>query len=95
MLRQFHLNKCSLTQLEKPDKLYTNAVSTRLLKGSNKYYIEYQNKSFPNNPHIHIRACDYVLSYHCSYPISGSKIPKWDYILNCCDGCISTNAPGL
>ena len=62
--------------LTKPDKLYINSTPTRLLQRSKHDLIEYKNKIFPNNPHIHLRACDAASSYHCPYPITVSNITK-------------------
>ena len=36
-----------------------------------------------------------MYSYHCPSLISGSKLPKWDCILNSCDDCPGMNAPDL
>ena len=72
-----------------------NYLSTRLLQRSKINSFEYKNQIFPNNSHIHLRACDAASSYHCTYPITGSNIPKWDCILNCCSDCTRMNAPHL
>ena len=40
------------------EKLYINVASSNILQRNKKYYDEYKNQIFPNNPHIHIRACD-------------------------------------
>ena len=58
MLLQSDLNKWMLSQLVKLDKLYINSASTRLLQISKHYFVEYNNQIFPNNSHIHLRACD-------------------------------------
>ena len=84
MLIQLDLNKCWLTLLEKIDKLYINTTSTRILQRYKKDYIENNNQTNSKKSHIHLRACDAASSYHCPSPIVGSKIPKWDCILNCC-----------
>ena len=76
-------------------KLYLNVASTRILQISKKDYDKLKNQVFPNNFHIHIRYCDYASSYHFFYPMTGSKIPKWDCILNCCFECPGVKAPYL
>ena len=76
MLLQSNLNNWRLSQLAKLDKLYINSASSRLLQISKHYIIEYKNKIFPNNSHIHFRTCDAASSYNCPYPITGSKIRK-------------------
>ena len=81
--------------MAKLDKLYINYVSTRRLQISNIYFIEYKNQIFPNNSRIHLRACDAASSYHFPYPIKGSNIPIWDFILNCCPDCPGINATDL
>ena len=95
MLLQSDINKWRLLQLAKLDKLYINSAPTKLLQISKNYFIEYQNKTFPNNSHIHLISCDAASSYHCPSPITGSKIPKWDRILNCCYDFPRMNAPYL
>ena len=95
MLIQSDLNKWRISQLAKLDKLYINYASIRILQISKNYFIEYKKKIFPNDSHIHLRACDSTSSYHYSSPITGSKIPKWDCILNCCSDCPVMNAPFL
>ena len=70
-------------------------TSTRLLQRSKNYFIEYKNQAFPNNSHIHLRACDAASSYHCPSPITGYNLSKWDCILNYCYDCPRTNAPYL
>ena len=50
---------------------------------------------FPNNLYTHLIACDAASSYHCLYPITVSKIPKWDCIMNFCSGCSSMNSTYL
>ena len=93
VLLQSDINKWRISQLAKLDKLYINYASTRLLERSNNYFIEYKKQIFPNDLHKHLRACDAASLYHCSNPIKGSKIPKWDCILNCCSDCPMMNAP--
>ena len=80
MLLQSDLNKLRLSQLATLDPLYNNSASTRLLQILNNDFIEYNNQIFPNNSHIHFRACDAELSHHFLSPITGSNIPKWDCI---------------
>ena len=58
MLLQYNFNKWRVELLAQLDKLYINAASSRILQRSKKYYIEYKNQIFPNNPHIHLRACN-------------------------------------
>ena len=60
MLLQSDLNKWRLSKLAKIIKLYINSASTRLLKISNIYFIEYKNQRIPNNLFIHLRAYDSV-----------------------------------
>ena len=79
----------------KLDRLYINAESTRNLQISKIYYIEYNNQIFPENYHIHLIAYDAASSYHCMHQIVGSKILKWDCILNCCTECPRMKAPYL
>ena len=62
MVIQSDLNKWRLSQLAKFDRLYINSVSTRISKKSKNDFIEYKNLLFPNNSHIHLRACDAVSS---------------------------------
>ena len=62
MVIQSDLNKWRLSQLAKFDRLYINSVSTRISKKSKNDFIEYKNLMFPNNSHIHLRACDAVSS---------------------------------
>ena len=52
-------------------------------------------KIFSNDSHVHLRNCDTASLYHCPSPIIGSKIPKWDFILNVCSDCPMMNAPFL
>ena len=92
MLLQSYLNKRRLSQLAKLDKLYINYASTRILQISKINFIEYKNQIFPNNPHINLRPCDAVLSYHCPYIITESFMKKWGCILNCCSDCPGMNA---
>ena len=49
-------------------------------------------KYLPNNPQIHLRACDDASEYQCTSLIKVSKIPKRDCILKCCSYCPGTNA---
>ena len=95
MLLNSGLNKWQLTQLAKLDKLYINAASTRPLQIYHIYYIYYDNQTFPNNSHIHLKSFDYASSYHFPFSISGSKITKWDYIFNYCAECPGMNAADL
>ena len=44
---------------------------------------------------MHLRACDAASSYHCNYPITESKIPKWDCNLNYFSDCPGMNTPDL
>ena len=81
--------------MAKLDTFYVNSASTSLLQRYKHDFIKYNNKTFPNNLHIHLRACDAVSSYKCTHPITESNIPKWDHILNCCSVCLSMNAPYL
>ena len=81
--------------MEKLDKIYINSESNRLLKISKNDFIKYKNQIFPNNLNIHWRACDAASSYHCPSPISGSNIPRWECIFNCCYDCRIMNAPYL
>ena len=64
MLLQSDLNKWKLSHLAKPDNLYINSASTRLLKKSKNNFIKYNNQIFPNNSLIHLISCDAVSSYH-------------------------------
>ena len=75
--------------------LYINSTSTRLLKRYRSNLIEYKNQIFPNIPQINLRACDTELSYHRPYLITGSNIPEWDGILNCCSDFSRMNATYL
>ena len=95
ILLQSYLNKWWLSQLAKLDKLYINSASTRLLQRSKNYFIEYKNRIFSNNSHIHLRSCDSASSYHCPYPITVPKIPEWGFIINCCSDCSRINGPYL
>ena len=95
MLIQSDINKCRLSQLAKLDKLYINSASNRLLQISKNGFVEYNNQIFPNNSHMYLRACNSVSSYNCPSPITGSNIPKWDCIFNCCYGCPNMNDPYL
>ena len=45
--------------------------------------------------HIHLRACNYTSSYHCPSPMTGSHIPKWEFILKNSSDFPSMNAPYL
>ena len=84
-----------LSKFSKIDKLYINYAPTRVLQISKIDFIEYKNKIFPNNSPTHLKACDAASSYHLTYPIMGSNIPKWDCIFNCCDDFPMMNAPDL
>ena len=95
MLLQPDLNKWRISQLDELDKLYINSTPTRLLERPQNDFIEYTKQIFPNDSHIHLRACDYASSHHCSYPLTGSNSPKWDCIFNCCYDCPMINAPFL
>ena len=95
MLLQSDLNKWRISQVDKLDKFYMNSASTIILKRPKNYFISYKNKIFPNNSHIHLRACDAVSSYHCPYPITVSDIAIWECILNCCSDCPMANASYL
>ena len=57
MLLQSDINEWRLSKWDKLDKLYNNSASTRLLQISKIDLIEHKNQIFPNNSHIHIRAC--------------------------------------
>ena len=83
ILLQSDLNKCRISRLSKFDKLYINSASTRLLERSKNNFIEKKKQISPNDSHKHLRACDAASSYRFPSPITGSKIPKWDCILNC------------
>ena len=76
ILLQSDLNKWRLLQLAKLGKLCINYESNRLLQRSKINFIEYNNKIFPDNSRIYLRACDAESSYHCLYPNTGSNIPK-------------------
>ena len=95
MLLRSDLNKLRLTQFTKLYNLYINAASNRILQRYKTYYIEYKNQFFPKKSHINLRACDAVSLYNFPYPISGSKIPKWDCILKCCADFPGTNVSDL
>ena len=95
MLLQSDLNKWRISQLAKIDKLYINYASTRLLEISKNDCIEYKKQIFPNDSHIHLRACDDASSYNPPSPNIGSNITKWDCILNCCSDCPMMNSPLL
>ena len=64
MLLQLDLKKWRLSQLSKLDKLCINSASTRILQISKNCFIEYNNQIFPNNPPIHLIACDSASSYN-------------------------------
>ena len=81
--------------MAKLDKLYIISESTKNLQISNIYFIEYKNQIFPNNLHIHLIASDSASSYHCPSRITGSNIPKWDCIFNCCSYFPIMNDPYL
>ena len=91
ILLQLDINKWRISKLEKLDNLYINYASTKFLHISNNDFIEYNNQIFPNNSHIHLRACDAASLYHCPSPIIGSTI--WDCIFNCCYDFPRMNAP--
>ena len=76
MLLKSDINKCILSRLAKLDKLYINSAFTILLQISKNYFIEYNTQVFPNNLHIHLRACVSTSSHHCPSPITGSNILK-------------------
>ena len=95
MLLQSNTNKSRIPQLSKIDKLYINYASTILLKIPKNNYIEHKKHIFLNDSQIHLRYCDAASSYHCIYPIIGSKIPKWDCILKCCSDFPMINDPFL
>ena len=95
MLLKSDLNSWRISQLAKLDKLYINSTSTRLLQISKNDFIEYKKQIFPNDTHIHLISCDSALSYHHPSPNIGSKITKWDCILNCCSDCPMMNASFL
>ena len=81
--------------IKKIDKLYINYASTRPLQRHKIVIIECNNQIFPNTSHMNLIPCDAASSYHCLYPIIGSNIPKWDFILNCFSDCPRINAPYL
>ena len=70
-------------------------MSTRLLERYKNDFIEKKKQIFPNDSHINLRACDAASSYNCYSTINGSKIPKWDYILNFCSDWPMMNASFL
>ena len=70
--------------MEKIDKLYINSASTRILQRYKNDFIQYKDQIFPNNSHVHLRDCDATSSYNLPSKITGSKIPEWECILNCC-----------
>ena len=76
MIIQSDLNKWRLLQLVKLDKLYNNSASTRLLQISKIYFIDYKNQIFPNNSHIHLRACDAASSYHLPLQLKYQRLKK-------------------
>ena len=94
MLLQSDINKLRLSQLSKLDKVYLKSASIILLQGPKNDFIEYKNEIFPNDSHIHLRAC-YSSSFIFPSPINVSKIPKRNFILNCCSDCSRMNAPYL
>ena len=81
--------------MAKLDKLYINSLSTKLLQISKIDLIENNNQIFTNNSYIHLIFCYFASSYCCLSPILGSKLPKWDCIMNCCYDCPRMNAPYL
>ena len=95
LLLQLDINKWRISQISKLDQLYINYTSTRLIETSKNDLIEYNKQIFPNDSHIYLRACDAASSYHCPPTIIGSKIPRWDCILNFCSDCTMMNAPFL
>ena len=82
MLLETYLNKWKIPQVYKLYKLYINYVSTLILQISKNDFIENKNKIFPNNLHIHLRACDAASSYNCPSPIIVSNSNKWNCILS-------------
>ena len=58
-------------------------------------FIEYKNKVFSNNSHIHLRECNAAPSYNCTSSINVSNIQKEDCILNYCSDFPRMNAPYL
>ena len=76
MLLQSDMNKWSLSQLAKLDKLYINYASTRFSQISKIGFIGYTGQKFPNNSHIHLRAFGAESSYHYPSPITGQNITK-------------------
>ena len=95
MFLKSDINTCRISQLSKLDHLYINSATTRLLEISENDFIQYKKQIFPNESHITLRACDATSSYRYSSPITGSNIPKWEFILNCCSDCPMMNAPFL
>ena len=57
MFLKSDLNKWIISQLAKLYKLYINSTSTRLLERSKNDFIECKKHIFPNDSHIHLRAC--------------------------------------
>ena len=84
LLLQSYINKWRILQVDKLDKLYINSASPGILQISKNDFIQYKNEIFPNNSHIHLRACYAASSCHFLSPIHGSNIPKQDYILSFC-----------
>ena len=84
-----------ISQLYKLDKLYNNSASSRLLQRSKNNFIQYKSDIFPDNSLINWWECNSASSYHFPYPITGTNISKWDFILNCCSDCPRMNAPHL
>ena len=82
MLLQSDLNKWSLLQLAKLDKLYINPALTILSQIFIINFIEYTKQIFSNISHIQLRSCNDASSYHFPSLNMGPKIPKWYCILN-------------
>ena len=95
MFLQSDINKWRISQVDKLEKLYINSASTQLLQRPKNYFIQHNNGIFPNNSHINLRSYDAASSYHCTSPITGPNILKWERIFYCCSDCPRTNAPYL
>ena len=65
ILLQSDNNKWRISQLAKLDKLHINSASTITLEIPKNGCIEFNKQIFPNDSHIHLRACDSASSYHC------------------------------
>ena len=74
MLVQSDLKKWIISQFSYLDKLYINSASTRILGTTKNYFIEYKKQIFPNDLHVHLRACDAESTYNFPSPITGSNI---------------------